>query len=346
MQNYFIPLKKRKKFIYQSGAKFGRLTYTGLTYTKIIYGHWVRFIEAVCDCGVVKEYQCNKVLSGETKSCGCYRKDLSRKSNITHNLSKHPLYDVYKHIISRCYNEKDKVFKNYGGRNIEVWEEWKNDFVGFYDWCIANGYKEGLSVERLDNDGNYAPYNCKLATVAEQSRNKRSTRNYIAFGETKCLFDWAQDERCLVGMWTLRGRADNPIWDGRFEEAMTTPPEDRKAISSRSKRLINITAFGETKCISDWHKDSRCVVGLDGLRDRIKNGWHGEKAISTPLVKGGTLTISAFGENKSMTDWLKDVRCVVNVDALRDRLRNKWDAEKAITTPSKTGIKNIKRLTP
>lgn len=294
MQNYFEPRKKRFKFSHEAGDRFGRLTFTGITYTKRVYNHWVRFIEAVCDCGVVKEYPFTRICSGDTQSCGCLRKDVTKKRAKTHGLSQHPLYDVYKHIISRCYDKNDKAFKNYGGRNIEVWKDWRDDFVCFYDWCIENGWKEGLSIDRIDNDGNYAPYNCRVATAAEQNRNRRNNRYYTAFGETKCLFDWAKDSRCVVNVWCLRGRADNKLWDGKFEQALTTPIESRRTISSRNKSNYKITAWGETKSMIDWVRDSRCVPKLDALRDRIKAGWEPEKALTTNRVIRNTFKKQLF----------------------------------------------------
>lgn len=339
MQNVFQKRRKRNKFTYKSGDKFGRLTYTGHTFTKSIYGHWVRFIEAECVCGEVRNYVFHRVACGDTQSCGCLRKDLVRKRATTHGLSDHLLYDVWQKMVSRCYDENDKGFKNYGARGIEVWLDWKEDFMSFYDWCMENGYKEGLSVERLDNDGNYAPYNCKLATREEQSRNKRSTRNYTAFGETKCLFDWGKDLRCKVGIWTLRSRMDKPHWEGKFEEAMTLL-DDSKRARQNTKKTIQITAFGETKCMTEWSRDKRCVVGLDRLRDRMAEGWDGFKAITTVQEDSKEIKLTAFGETKSFTNWLKDERCVVKRDALRDRYRAGWLHEDCLTIPSRTGSKS------
>lgn len=343
MQNFYEPFKKRKKFNYQSGDRFGRLTYTGLTFTKIIYGHWVRFIEAVCDCGMVKEYPFNRIASGDTQSCGCLRKEVTSKRARTHGLTEHPLYDVYKKIISRCYDSNDKAFKNYGGRNIEVWKDWVDDFMNFYNWCIENGWKEGLTIDRTDNDGNYAPHNCKIATYAEQNRNKRNTRNFTAFGETKCIWDWGADPRCVVSVWALRGRMDKPEWEGRFEEALTYKG-DRKKEAQNRKTSINLTAFGETKCMTAWAEDERCVVGFDRLRDRIAEGWDGYEAITTIQKDSKEINLTAFGETKSMTNWLKDERCIVKRDALRDRFRKGWKHEDCISVPSKTGFKITKAV--
>lgn len=343
MQNFYEPFKKRKKFNYKSGDTFGRLTYTGLTYTQIIYGHWVRFIEAVCVCGEVKIYKFTSIACGDTQSCGCLRKEVVRKLMTTHNLTNHPLYMVYKKIISRCYDEKDKGFKDYGARNIEVWKDWRDDFMCFYNWCMENGYKEGLSVERLDNDGNYAPYNCKFATDAEQSRNKRNTRNYTAFGETKCLFDWGKDRRCVNTVWALRARMDKPEWQGRFEEALTTKV-DRLQVGRTKKNNVYVTAFGETKCLSQWVEDKRCVVAMDRLRDRISEGWDHQKAITTQHVDRADVNLTAFGETKSLAKWLRDERCVVKIDALRSRFRQGWRHEDCLTIPSLTGKKTVNAL--
>jgi hypothetical protein len=286
MKNLFIPRKKRHQFNLSCGDKFGKLTYTGLTYTKSLHGTWRRIIEARCECGNVREYLFDLVARGDTQSCGCFRKEVVKKRMVTHGLSNHKLYDVWQHMIMRCYDEKDKAYHNYGGRGIEVWKEWKDDFLEFYEWCMVNGYNEGLSLDRTDNDGNYAPYNCKFATRPEQNRNQRGNRYFTAFGETKCLWDWGKDERCKVTVWGLRSRIDNG-WEGSFEEALITPLKDRLKVARNKKGNVNITAFGETKCMSAWLEDERCLVKLDSLRDRFKKGWDGERILTTPPHSSG-----------------------------------------------------------
>ena len=101
------------------------------------------------------------------------------------------LYFVYHKIKDRCYNPNEKGYKNYGGRGIAMCQEWQDDFMNFYNWAIENGYKEGLSIDRINNNGNYEPSNCRWATREIQNKNKRSNR-YITFnGETKTLTDWS-----------------------------------------------------------------------------------------------------------------------------------------------------------
>jgi hypothetical protein len=286
MQNLFETTKKRKTFNHKCGDKFGRLTLTGLTYTKPLYGHLVRFVEAVCDCGEIREYRFDSIKRGDVQSCGCYRKDATRGRAVTHNLSDHKLYDVWQKMILRCYDENNKGYHNYGGRGIQVWKDWKDDFLSFYEWCMGNGYKEGLSLDRVDNNDNYAPYNCRFATAEEQGKNRRTNRMFTAFGETKCLFDWGKDRRCKVTVWGLRSRIDKG-WKGTFEEALTAPIAERKVVSRRSKANVNISAFGETKCLTAWLEDKRCLVKLDSLRDRLKKGWDGEKILTTPPHSSG-----------------------------------------------------------
>lgn len=99
-------------------------------------------------------------------------------------LSRTKLYNVWASFKDRCFNEKSKPYKNYGGRGISVYKKWVNDFKAFYDWSIENGYKEGLSIDRINNDGNYEPSNCRWADWNTQAINKqrisiRNTSGYV-----------------------------------------------------------------------------------------------------------------------------------------------------------------------
>lgn len=124
------------------------------------------------------------VNSGDKKTCGCKTNDL--KKHITHNLTNHKLYKVWSSIKQRCYNEKNPGYNNYGGRGISVCNEWVNDFKAFYNWSINNGYKEGLSIDRINNDGNYEPSNCRFVSYDIQNCNKRfypSSSGFIGVAE-------------------------------------------------------------------------------------------------------------------------------------------------------------------
>lgn len=337
-------MRKHKKFNGKKGDVYGRLTLTGKTFMSVNYYKPRRMVEAECECGIVRDYLFELLRRGESKSCGCLRREVTGERATTHGLTQHPLYDVFNTMISRCFRPDNKAYPDYGGRGITVCDEWQDNFEVFYAWCINNGWAEGLDLDRRYNDGNYSPLNCRFVTRKESNRNKRSTRFYEAFGETKCLFDWGDDPRCKVGIWTLRSRMDKEHWQGRFEEAMTIK-DDSKRASKVGKHTKQLTAFGETKNITDWSKDKRCVVGFDRLRDRIAWGWEHKKAITTIQEDNKEIKLTAFGESKSMTNWLKDERCVVKRDALRDRYRKGWNHEDCITIPSKTGFKITKAVT-
>lgn len=112
--------------------------------------------------------------------------------NFKHNKTNTKIYHCYNHIKQRCYNPKDKRYKDYGGRGITMCDEWLNDFMTFYDWSMNNGYYEGLTIDRIDNNKCYSPYNCRWVDMKTQSRNRRSNVNYTINGDTHCLKDWCK----------------------------------------------------------------------------------------------------------------------------------------------------------
>jgi DNA-directed RNA polymerase subunit RPC12/RpoP len=122
------------------------------------------------ECPICKnhfETRTESVKNGKSTKC----KNCSSK---THGLRNHKIYNAYNAIKSRVFNLKNKYYKNYGGRGITICDEWKNDFMSFYNWSIENGYKEGLSIDRINNDGNYEPLNCRWTTRNIQQRNTRA----------------------------------------------------------------------------------------------------------------------------------------------------------------------------
>ena len=107
-----------------------------------------------CDCGKAKVIVGSSLLNKYTLSCGCYNKEYAKKLHSKHNMSYSKLYKVWQGMKTRCYNPKFIYYCNYGGRGISICDEWLDDFAKFYEWAIANGYKEGLTIDRINNDGN------------------------------------------------------------------------------------------------------------------------------------------------------------------------------------------------
>jgi hypothetical protein len=130
-------------------------------------------------CGNEFKANTNDINRGYTKSCGCYNKRRTSETHTKHGLRSTKLYDTWANIKNRTLNPKHKQYNDYGGRGITICEEWKNDVKSFYEWAILNGYEEnkGLSIDRIDNDGDYCPENCRWTTRTIQGRNQRIYKN-------------------------------------------------------------------------------------------------------------------------------------------------------------------------
>lgn len=153
------------------------------------------------------------------------RRYSENNSQKTHGLTKHSLYNRYKAMVNRCYNEKNNSYVNYGGRGICVCDEWYNNFLNYFNWCMDNKWEDGLVVDRINNDGNYCPENCRLVTPYENNKNKPSVIQITAFGETKTANEWALDSRCKTSYPSLVYRIKHQ-WES--EEAILLPNKQRK----------------------------------------------------------------------------------------------------------------------
>jgi len=108
-----------------------------------------------------------------------------------HGYRNHPLYDCWHHIHDRCYSRNCKNYSNYGGRGITCCEEWKSP-KDFIEWCLSNGWEQGLQIDRIDNNGNYEPSNCRFSTPKEQMNNTRSNKIIEHNGAVRTLQQWGE----------------------------------------------------------------------------------------------------------------------------------------------------------
>lgn len=178
-----------KRFVDLSGQRFGRLTVIE-HHGKDKYSHnlWL----CKCDCGNVKITETNSLLKGGCSSCGCLKREETIMMNTTHNHSNTRLYNIYARMKARCYKESNKDYKHYGGRGIAICKEWLDSFENFYDWSMANGYSDNLTIDRKDVNGNYEPSNCRWVSMKVQGNNKRTNIFYTYENETHTLSEWSE----------------------------------------------------------------------------------------------------------------------------------------------------------
>lgn len=276
------------EYDFKTGHVFGRLTLTGFSYFTEMYGADRRMVTAKCVCGITKDYVYDSIKKGDTRSCGCLKSEVLKSfpNAQTHGLRKHPIYRVWDGMKQRCYNPNHEGFEYWGGKNIIICPEWKDDFKTFFIWALANGWKKGLTIERRKSHLNYDPDNCYFATYRAQRLNMEDVTSFSAFGEKKCAKEWSEDPRCKVSYGGLRNRLgrDKEQWPD-VELAITTPPIKREDTVHTKLDLDKtmITAFGITKSINEWLKDDRCVADIDVIKNRRKKGWEGEKIIGTKV---------------------------------------------------------------
>lgn len=179
------------------GEKFGRLTVISNTGKR--KGGKVIWL-CRCDCGNLTEVMtCNLNMNkkNSTQSCGCLRLEKHTK----HNLSHTNLYKILVSIKGRCKNPKNQNYFRYGGRGINLCEQWDGEdgYETFYKWALENGYKEGLSIDRIDNNKGYFPENCRWVSQKTQMNNQSRNHYVTVDGETHSLKEWSEINNICIG---------------------------------------------------------------------------------------------------------------------------------------------------
>lgn len=158
------------------GEIWGRMTIIAFDHTDKSYNKWY---VARCQCGNEKIVTYGSLKHGQVVSCGCYSREIHTKHGMSHDR----IYVIWKNMNDRCYDKNNKSYSNYGGRGISVCEQWRDPIDGlkrFQEWSISHGYMEDLSIDRIDNDGNYDPTNCRWVDKIVQSNNK-SSNVYVTY---------------------------------------------------------------------------------------------------------------------------------------------------------------------
>lgn len=213
-------------FIDMHGKRYGRLLVLDRAEDAISARSRHTRWNCICDCGKLVTVRSSGIMTGDTRSCGCLRRDLLNEKSS--KKSKMPEYGIYRSIISRCLNPNVKRYNNYGGRGINICQRWLD---GFENFIADMGERPSVyhSIERIDNNGGYSPENCKWATMDEQAKN-RSNNYFIEFGgERMILQDWSK--RIGINHSNLKKRIER--WG--VEEALTRPV---KKADCRNKKYI------------------------------------------------------------------------------------------------------------
>lgn len=204
--------KKHREHLDLTGHRYNRWSVE--SYAK--YWHERHYWNCVCKCGNTALVSTGNLRSGTSKSCGCLMRELASSSNITHGMVNSREWKAWSLMKTRCSNPHRPRADRYIGRGIRVCDRWLHSFENFY--ADMGKCPKGHALDRIDNDGDYSPENCRWATMTQQARNKSCNRLIEYQGETKCMQEWSQDKRCRVGFWGFRSRLDRG-WT--IEEALS-----------------------------------------------------------------------------------------------------------------------------
>lgn len=252
MGRYFIDI---------TGHVFGRLTVierNGIS--REGQAAW----RCLCECGTTKTIAGYSLRRGDSASCGHPRHRNPRK---THGLSGTNIYDVWRGIKKRCENKTNKNYHNYGGRGISLCERW-HSFAAFHE--DMGPRPNGYTLDRINNNGNYEPGNCRWTTWAVQAQNKRCA-HWIAYnGETKSLTEWSKELSIPISTLNERLRRG---WS--IEKTIRVPLRKTKR-----KGDGFITYEGQTKKVAVWAE--KFQIGASALRERLRKGWPVSVALTAP----------------------------------------------------------------
>ena len=203
------------KAIDLTGKRFGLWTVIKRYEGKGTHAMW----HCKCDCGTEAIIRGKSLRDGDSKSCGCFLREVNRKRATKHGGYGTRLYRIWDCMKARCNNPKAKSYPNYGARGIAVCAEWSN-FAVFREWAMSHGYDNSLTLDRKDNSKGYSPDNCRWVDMVAQENNK-SSNHYVTYqGETMSLAMWARKLNISYDLLLQRVTRGWP-----FEKAITNPKQ-------------------------------------------------------------------------------------------------------------------------
>ena len=254
-------------------------------------------LQCKCDCGNEVIVRSDSLRNGSCKSCGCLRKELSSERNTTHGHSNEKLYRVWRGMLRRCYDPKYTAYNRYGGRGIEVCEEWRNNYESFRDFMLSQGYDEyGPSyentIDRIDNNGSYCPENCRVVSMKTQSLNK-SNNHYITYNLKKMTVTEAAEKNNLT---------NHQVFN-RLDKGWSM----KRALHEPLKETSTYTAGNENHSIKEWAEKMGVTDAV--IRGRLKT--HSMEEIYNDWKTNGKLEVNDFsakyetadGKTLNRTEW-------------------------------------------
>jgi len=249
-----------------TNKKFGMLTVLELDRKKteeIGRACWI----CSCKCGNIKTIRGDSI--SKKQDCGCIAKKEKAKRLTKHGMNGTRIHRIWLGVIQRCYIKSASGYKNYGGRGIQVCNEWlnkKNGFINFYNWATNNGYNDKLTIDRKDVNGNYEPNNCRWATMKEQENNKRNTRYVTIDNKTHSLSEWS--EITGLKMYILNERYEHH----KINKDEFLKPNDRcKIYTTYKNKTVNLKELSQLTGISYYTLHERYHKGLRGNELTKKN---------------------------------------------------------------------------
>lgn len=205
------------KLVNLVGKRYGRLLVVSKSNSHNGHTRWL----CKCDCGNECIVHGTSLKTGNTTSCGCYKRENAKKLYSTVRQNDKHLYAVWNGIKQRCNNKNNSSYHNYGGRGIKMDKTWANNYKSFYDWAISSGYESGKQIDRIDNNGNYEPQNCRFVDQEIQANNKRNVKLYTLNGVAKSLPQWCREYN--LDYYLVRQRVCKLGWD--IADALSKPKQ-------------------------------------------------------------------------------------------------------------------------